>query len=259
MDQETPSLVIPSHKGELHQIDDHLSMIYCRDIDEVNSHLDLLDTSDVFFSYDFYKAVESHVPHGLTFRYVILYEKEELIGFLHFQIKKIDLGESLEAAYDPTAVHSWWQKLTHSVKLFFARRLNYYTLVSGNMLQTGRYGLHLQQGKTLPIDSYHKVLEEVSTALKKEGISISGILMKDFYESQRLEVEKTKALGYNEFSVQPTMLMDIPEDWKTMDDYMGAIKSKYKVRTRRTFKKCESVEKVDLTEEDLLKHQDRTH
>jgi hypothetical protein len=238
---------------------DGYSFVYCKNIKDASVYLELLSTKDVFFSKDFYSAVEEHVPSGTLFRYVFLLKDEQLKALFHFQIKKIDLGESLEAAYQIDQKHTLFERLSHFFKMFFARRLNYHTLVSGNMLQTGRYGLHLEKDFELNLDLYNEVLDQVTSILKNEGISVAAILAKDFYEDQKLDAVQAKKIGFHEFSVQPTMLMDIPEDWSDLEDYMNALKSKYRVRTRRTFKKCDNIEKVELDLDMLMDHQERMH
>ena len=42
------------------------------------------------------------------------------------------------------------------------------------------------------------------------------------------------------------MLMDIRPDWKSFDDYLAALHSKYRVRVRRAFKKAAAIEKREM-------------
>ena len=74
-----------------------------------------------------------------------------------------------------------------------------------------------------------------------------------------MSVTPARKLGYHQFVVQPTMLMDIQSSWDTLNDYIGSLRSKYKVRTRRTFKKLKGVEKVDMDLDLLVKWSERMH
>ncbi len=83
--------------------------------------------------------------------------------------------------------------------------------------------------------------------------------MKDFYNNERFSPEDTCRHKFTEFSVQPNMRLDIRSNWQSPDDYLNDLKSKYKVRTRRTLKKLEGVIKRELSEEDLIFYKDRMH
>lgn len=238
-----------------------IEVLYHRSVEEMITSLDSLDTQDIFYGKNFFRTIEKYPPSQTIFRYLELYKGNKLLGFLHLQIRKIDLGESLDAAFDADSAKSLFYKLSFKIKKFVTRRLSNYTLVCGNMLQTGNYGIYFEPDAdvTLNIETLHEMLEFACSELRKEKIGIVAILLKDYYQEEKYNEEKTLSLGYHEFSVQPNMLLDIHKDWKSMDDYLASLKSKYKVRTRRTFKKMDGIEKRELSISDLEFHKDRMH
>jgi len=52
------------------------------------------------------------------------------------------------------------------------------------------------------------------------------------------------------------MIMEINEEWKTFDDYLAGMKSKYRVRVRRARKKSIELEKRALSLEEIHAHAD---
>ena len=49
----------------------------------------------------------------------------------------------------------------------------------------------------------------------------------------------------------PNMILDIRPEWDSFDDYLKAMSSKYRVRTKRSFKKAKDISKRELTLEDI--------
>ena len=90
--------------------------------------------------------------------------------------------------------------------------------------------------------------QEVICQLKKEKSKIAAILIKDYYEDEKFSNEY---LGYTEFKVQPNMILDVDPAWSTFDDYLGSMKSKYRVRVRRARKKAASLTKRVMSLEEI--------
>ena len=68
-------------------------------------------------------------------------------------------------------------------------------------------------------------------------------MYKDFHDDHRMPIQH----GYTQFSVQPTMSVNIDPLWKTTEDYVSAMKSKYRVRMRGARKKAFDIQKRILS------------
>jgi hypothetical protein len=235
---------------------DNFAFSYHHSIDEIIEIIDKLGSDDLFFESPFHKALEEFPPKGMYFRYIVLWMDDVPAAFLYFQLKKINLRESLDGSFQGNG-----NKLTIYIKKFFTGLLNFHTLVNGNMLQTGRYGLYLppEIELLLKFEHYQSILDYVVTELKNEKLRPAAILLKDFYLYEKISDEDCSKYGYSEFSVQPNMRLDIAENWNDTEDYMSDLKSKYKVRTRRTLKKLDGVYRRELDLVDLEKYSDTMH
>jgi hypothetical protein len=140
---------------------------------------------------------------------------------------------------------------SQSLKEIVASRINFYNLVIGNMLLTGKYGFYFVDNT--PIKKQFHVVETAANCLnekllREKQIEVGTVLIKDFYEDESYGIEPFS--NFTSFNVQPNMIMDITP-WATFDDYLADIKAKYRTRVNRAFKKCKSIRKEELHLEQL--------
>lgn len=254
--QEKQESVIKKYEKTILDKEAGFSFSYHKSVDDIREILDHFGAKDVFFESPFHKALEEYPPNGMHFRYVLLWLHGEPKSMLYFQLKKINLRESLDGSFQENG-----NQVINKIKKFFTGLLNFYTLVNGNMLQTGRYGQYLtpEIAERLTFSLYQKIVSIVKNNLKKENLSPAAILLKDYYTHEKISEDDCKEFGYSAFSVQPNMRVEIRENWNSVDDYMGEMKSKYRVRTRRTLKKLDGIYKRALNLEDLLLYEDTMH
>jgi hypothetical protein len=236
-------------------MDNSLSYSYHRSIEEIKEITKSLQAKDVFFESEFHRSLEEFPPGEMYFRFIILWEKGVASALLYFQLKKINLRESLDGSFGENfSIGTWIKKKVTGI-------LNFYTLVNGNMLQTGRYGQYLPSHieSKLAFEDYHKIVDFVVEQLTTEKLKPVAILLKDYYDKERITKNNCEKYGYVEFSVQPNMRVDIRPHWSSVEEYMSDLKSKYRVRTRRTRKKLNGVERKLLNLEDLELYEDKMH
>lgn len=244
----------------IHIPESNFYFTYHRTIAEINRELNSFHSEDLFHQSSFYKALEEKSPKNTFYRYCIIYDTDKAIGFFYYQIKKINLGESLDSAF-PTAGVPLWIKMQNIVRKRVASLFSFYTLVNGNMMQTGQYGHYIMPEYQSRISGKItlQMAELVAAKLEKENIKTAGILLKDFYAVERFVPQDYNRFGYTEFEVQPNMILDIKPEWKSIEDYMSDMRSKYRVRTRRTWKKLNGITKRELTLDDLEVCKHRMH
>ena len=71
--------------------------------------------------------------------------------------------------------------------------------------------------------------------------------VKDYYPERRPGGQMLVKRHFNEFTVQPNMVLKLRPEWRGFDDYLGAFSSKYRVRAKRAFKKGKALRKEELT------------
>ena len=58
-------------------------------------------------------------------------------------------------------------------------------------------------------------------------------LLKDFINESLFITDELKEFNYHPFSVEPNMVFNIDENWKTFDDYLAAMKTKFRVKAKK--------------------------
>ncbi len=250
--------VVPSSLGDLHILKSGRRFKYYQKIDDVQESF---STHDIVVSRSFFKALEQFPPKDTHFRYISIIENDAAVAFLYFQIKKINLLDSLSGSFNDNSKGSAQSSFNTRLKRFITGRINFYTLVCGNMMQTGRCGMVNAQefSRSIALKEIDEVVEILKPSFKQEGIPPVGILLKDFTEEQRYDEDEAWKMGYKQFKVQPSMHLKLNQNWNSFEDYLLDLKSKYKVRTRRAIKKCLEIEKRKLSLEDIETYKDEMH
>jgi predicted N-acyltransferase len=204
--------------------------------------------SNLFLNAAFLSALEAAPPSGTSYRYGLVSKKEQQVGIVYFQLKKINLFLSLRLdAYKPSG---FVDRVWHGIKSFLAKRINQYVLVNGNMTLTGNNGFLFSDsiGDEDKFSLVDEISDQLVCKLRKEKIKVKAILLKDYRSEEKANKEDW---DFSEFQVQPNMIMKIDQEWTSFEDYIMAMRSKYRVRVRRARKKAESLEKRQLSLEEI--------
>lgn len=235
--------------------DQEHSISISKSIDELAVEWSNHAGSDMMFSVDFFRAIEAAPPGGMEFAYVMVYDNtEKLIGLAHCQIRLLHLSDNLRVDKHEKGILAF-------VKKQAAKRFKVYTLICGNALVTGDYGLKLL--KPMSSSQRYQLQECITDAVAKnydpKNKNVRVAFMKDFHECDKSDEKTLKSSAYHSFSVQPNMTLSIPEEWNSFDDYLGAMKSKYRVRVRRAKKKAEKIVKEELDLDQLWSFKKEIH
>ncbi len=208
---------------------------------------------NIFFSFPFLEMIEHTPPKGIKPLYAILSQNDKQIAVLSLQLKDIDLSESMnfnEGFKKENAI----QRFGTAVRKKAAGIAKFTTLICGNVLLTGEYGFHFADNTILYKDQFNiieKSLDTIVQLLSKNGYPCGPVLMKDYYKDKEFSLNNLES-KFTEFAVQPNMILNIRDEWNEFGDYLSSMKSKYRVRAKRAFKKLgEDVVKQEMTIEDI--------
>lgn len=202
---------------------------------------------NLFLGEDYLSLLEKHPPKNMQFRYVVFYCNGKPSGVAYCQIVPFLAEESLRISPGKTSIFSFLIKpLNFLIRhLYVSRKHN--LLVCGNLLLTGTNGFWFREN--LEKQELYQLLDEalglVKSLLEKEDQFVDVTFIKDASEAQRMETAQTNSLQYREFTFQPNMVFNLPNDWRDTENYLAAISSKYRVR----YKKARSLAKGFLQKE----------
>ncbi len=187
------------------------------------------------------RAQESSASEDHESRYSIIYkdQKPVAIAIFHlFSLKRDDYGDMNKAKC--------------------AMSLSLRVLCCGNTHFSGEHGF-LHTGE-ISSEMAHDALADVIYRIRrgeKLRRQIDLILIKDFYEPEFVAADRFKSYKYRQFEVDPNMVVAIDPDWKSFEDYLAAMKPKYRQRAKAAIKKATELERRHLSVEELIEHQDR--
>jgi len=198
-----------------------------------------------FLGIPYFRFLEGNPPKGLSFRYLVFYKKNEVIGISVCQLVQLRIGDALSNIELPAyqqRVNGWILKLA-----------NMNAIIAGNLLLTGDYGCDFNS--SINATTQYKLLEEgleqLNKHLKKQDHLTSLLIIKDIPADKQSQIKTSIGKQYNEFSLQPNMILPIKEDWNSFEDYLGAMTSKSRMRAKRAFKLGNALERKELTIESI--------
>ena len=259
MSQQSTSRISTSLEGEKVISSSGISVSVFRTVEEIpqeNWAFAALQPNH-FLQKEYLSVVEKNPPLRMKFCYFFFYKDKAPIGIAIGQIQYFKADKSInndEKKNGPCFFTTFFRFL----KGLVSSKVEFNILVNGSLLLTGENGSYFDS-KAIKDENemslIDKALDFGLDAFEKSGEKLSGTLIKDFPEENLTHARQLIKLGHNEFTVQPSMLMDIRPDWKTFDDYLSALHSKYRVRVRRALKKAKAIEKrefdVDMIQQNL--------
>jgi hypothetical protein len=213
---------------------------------------------DIFFSIEFLRCVERYAPSGIQPFYGIVRDHRNPVGIIYLQSKYVRLRENLRK---PGAAQKTGIKyVTDPIKKAVVHALNFHTIVCGNLLLTGKYGFFFQADISgdQQFLLVSKTIDQLAQHLRKQGIKTGLMLIKDFFEAESV-ADNIPRQDYTRFSVQPKMILSVDPKWKSLEDYMEDLKSKYRIRIRKALEKAADIEKVEFGVEEIRKYRKSIH
>jgi len=135
----------------------------------------------------------------------------------------------------------------------FRRRLlapfSFKVLCLGQFLTSGPFSADGLGQLSAPVAA--RLLPAVADLLMQRCRGYAGVLIKDLYPREHPATSALENNGFHPMPVDPVMTLDIPADWRNMDDYLAALTSKYRVRYRRARGKLEGITRCRLTADEV--------
>ncbi len=189
---------------------------------------------NVYFNPKYLISLEKNNPQ-ITFNYIVILDQEKkAIAFASIQIIDFQLDgieHSLTKNFDKLKC--------------FGRRIGVFPklkpiklLVCGNVFVSGEHGIFIQknQDKQKVIKEVAKAISHLTNSNKTLTNDISIYLIKDFIKESLSITNELHDLNYYSFNVEPNMVLKLDEDWNTFQDYLDAMKTKFRVKARRALK-----------------------
>lgn len=227
----------------------NLNANYYSSVDEIPSKVwsSLNANENVYFKKSFLKSVEEN-HQNLGFFYVVLLDNNgnpkcfgsiQIIDFF-FETVKNDLESFAKK------VKEFGQKLH-----LFPKKKPFKLLICGNTFVSGEHGILIANG----FDK-KQIIKELAKAIlnyvnSNDKYHIDAFLLKDFINESLSITNELKDFNYHPFSVEPNMVLHLDKSWNTFDDYLQALKTKFRVKAKKALKLSKSLSVKDVTKDSI--------
>ena len=205
--------------------------LFFSSIDEISNEIwtQLECENNLYFHRDFLKSIE--INHSeINFYYIILVDNSNKpIALASIQIVDFYLDTV------KTNFEDFIRKIKNLLRKLYIlpNKKALKLLISGNTFVSGDHGIfitHSQDKKQVIKNLAKAILHFVNS---NNSINIDAFLLKDFVNESLFITDELKNYNYHPFSVEPNMILEINEDWISFEDYLNAIKTKFRVKAKK--------------------------
>ena len=207
-------------------------------IDEIGKELVDSIADDGFFTYGYFKTLETLNPFNITPLYFALYDEDRIAAFAPCYI---DLNNQISAVKDKFPFTKAIVNAVNSIGFY----LNNLVCLSPNSFHSKILLGKNYEGKMF----VELVSKKIDDFCRKERILFSSFLFVP--ESERLLIETLQDIGYLKFPSMNTFYLDI--QWLNFDDYWASLSYKMRKNVKREIEKCKQ-SGVTITEENEFGH-----
>jgi len=187
----------------------------------------LVKDAGFFLSADYLAAVEKVLPLNLSPRYALVYSghgaERQPVAAVYMQIADVSVAQMRPEKAE--ADSGRLDQLAQNTK----QRI----LTCGNLLTFGQHGLAFADGvdQKLAWHGVAEVLYRVRQAEKLAG-KTHFVMIKDLHSPYREHAAHLENLSYRYVETEPNMVLALHPEWKSHDDYLGSLASKYRANVR---------------------------
>lgn len=205
--------------------------LFFSSIDEISNEIwtQLECENNLYFHRDFLKSIE--INHSeINFYYIVLVDNSNNpIALASIQIVDFYLDTV------KTNFEDFIRKIKNLLRKLYIlpNKKTLKLLISGNTFVSGEHGIfitHSQDKKQVIKNLAKAILHFVNS---NNSINIDAFLLKDFVNESLFITDELKNYNYHPFSVEPNMILEINEDWNSFEDYLNAIKTKFRVKAKK--------------------------
>ena len=203
----------------------------------------------VFLNSAYVSALELSKSKTFSLTFYIGYDKEAVIGIAITQQILVD-KHLLEGTKLPCNINE-------KIKKMLLQKLETQITLCGNIFATGPFGYEaIEETWIQPfISGLLKFLLHLNEVRNiKESQKPSFLLFKEFYTDQ-ISKQPLQSYKFRSVSIDQVMIMHVSKDWKNFDDYIAALRTKFRSRVKKTFQKSEKIRVVDLDAATIIAYQ----
>lgn len=206
--------------------------------------------SSMFLSRRYLRVLEEAGPENLNQRYAMVFRGDKPVAAVAAQTVNVALSRVSKSRKAATATAP-------------LERLEEKMLVCGNLLSWGQHGVAFAPGEDTAAlwPAVAEALYRIRRADKLLGTA-SFVMIKDITDGYLDGASSLSRFSYRALETEPNMVLEISPKWKTYDDYMASLTSRYRKSAKQIEKEFAAGD-LELTTlshpDDIAKHTDVLH
>jgi hypothetical protein len=209
----------------------------------------VLNGKNVYLSLFYLEAIEKSLVHEMAFRYLVFYNENSVpvaiaaVQFLTFVDKEYQEREQL-------------CMVRNQIKNHLVDSTGVKVMTCGSPFSCGENGF-LYDNEISEKEAYKNLSKALIQLQKNEKntLNSSVILLKDFWPSSDSASKILKSDSFREFMIDVNMVMKIDATWKSREDYLQSMVTKFRTKAKSALKKSEQVKKINFQEADIVGYQ----
>ncbi|HSS19029.1 MAG TPA: GNAT family N-acetyltransferase [Pyrinomonadaceae bacterium] len=218
-----------------------------------HAHWDKVTAHDsLFLSRRYLRVLEDAGPENLRPCYALIFREREPVAAIAAQIVTVPLER----------LH---KKPTSRLKQVGAAQIDRHEekmLVAGNILSWGMHGISFA-----PNENHESLWPAVAEAVyrlrrvDKLFGDTAFVMVKDIPDAYATSAKALSHFSYRELETEPNMVLDISPRWKSYDDYLASLNSKYRKQSKQIDKEVVAAGCVveEMKTEEIARHADELH
>ncbi len=203
--------------------------------------------SNLYFNPQYLVSIEKNNSQ-MQFMYIVLFgDDEKPVGLAVLQLVDFYLDNISNEVFS----------LLENIKCL-GRRLGILpttkllkVLVCGNIFVTGEHGIFIRsdQEEKRVLKQFEQAMRHLVHSNELLSSKVDAFIIKDFEQISLTITDSFHNEGYYSFKVDPNMVLTFRKEWKNFDDYLGAMRTKFRVKARKAMKKSQDLEVITITNE----------
>jgi len=207
----------------------------------------VLQGKNIYLELDYLKAMEKSLEGEMEFRYVVFYCQENT---------PVAIAANQVVNFTSEKFEDQFPKGIQSVQAKLLKHLSLKVLVCGNLFATGQNGFAFID-ELDPEMAYRNLCVAMYKLRRSENFEdspINLILMKEFWPESTTHLEVLKDNGYRNFQIDVNMVLKMHPDWKTFEDYMSSMVSKFRTKAKSVMKRSSALSVQEFGMPELEEH-----
>lgn len=213
----------------------------------------------LFLRRDVLRVIEQHGPDNVLPRYALVFRADQPVAIVAVQIVTVTGKHVHNVEKNRSPALSSLKRALGPAKKLVTANLNERLLVAGNLMSWGFHGIAFAAGEN-PAALWPGVAEAMYRIRRAERLlgTTNLVLVKDVTERES-GLEALRRFSYRPMETEPNMVLAIQPEWRTYDDYLGALDAKYRRNAKDQVKKLTAAGCTMETVTDLAPHENRLY